>query len=669
MKDSISEKVKDLREKINYHNHKYYVLAESEISDYDFDMLLKELQLLEEAHPELITPNSPTQRVGSDITKKFNQVEHKTPMLSLSNTYSSEELIAFDKRVRGGLDESDKIEYVVELKIDGVSASIHYQDGLLHKAATRGDGKVGEEITNNIRTIRSIPLSVKEKSNFEVRGEVFMPTDGFNNFNAEREKRGEKLFANPRNSTAGTLKLQDPKLVAERPLDIFTYYILSNNLNLNSQVEGLNYLKELGFKINPNFQLCANITEVINYCNKWELERDKLPYEIDGVVIKVNSFEQQRQLGSIAKSPRWATSFKFKAKQVITRLNKVTWQVGRTGAVTPVAELEPIELAGSVISRATLHNYDEIQRKDIREGDFVKIEKGGDVIPKIVGVDFSKRGNDSKALAILEECPVCKSKLQRLENEVALYCVNNLCPAQVKERIIHFASRGAMDIEGLGEAIINLFVDKGFLASFADIYSLSDRESELKQLDGFGEKSIDNLFVSIEQSKEQPFHKVLFALGIRYVGAGVARKLATTFGSMEKLKVATIDELEAADEIGPSISNSLIEYFSQNENLKLIEKLQSFGLKFEVDKSEVVNATLSGLTFVVTGSLTNMSRDEAKEKIISAGGKFSTSLSKKTNYLLAGEKAGSKLKKAEALSVKIISEEEFINLVKSKDDK
>jgi DNA ligase (NAD+) len=669
MKESISEKVKYLREKINYYNHKYYVLAESEISDYDFDMLLKELQLLEETHPELITPNSPTQRVGSDITKKFNQVEHKTPMLSLANTYSSEELIAFDKRVRGGLDESDKIEYVVELKIDGVSASIHYENGMLHKAATRGDGKVGEEITNNIRTIRSIPLSVKEKSSFEVRGEVFMPTDGFNKFNVEREKRGEKLFANPRNSTAGTLKLQDPKLVAERPLDIFTYYILSNNLNLTSQVEGLNYLKELGFKINPNFQLCSNITEVVNYCSKWELEREKLPYEIDGVVIKVNSFEQQRQLGSIAKSPRWATSFKFKAKQVITKLNKVTWQVGRTGAVTPVAELEPIELAGSVISRATLHNYDEIQRKDVREGDFVKIEKGGDVIPKIVGVDFSKRGNDSHALAILEECPVCKSKLQRLENEVALYCVNNLCPAQVKERIIHFASRGAMDIEGLGEAIINLFVDKGFLASFADIYSLLTKESELKQLDGFGEKSIDNLFGSIEKSKEQPFHKVLFALGIRYIGAGVARKLTTTFGSMEKLKRATVDELEAVDEIGPSISKSLIEYFSQNENLELLEKLQNFGLKFEIDKSEIIDATLSGLTFVVTGSLSNMSRDEAKEKIISAGGKFSTSLSKKTNYLLAGEKAGSKLKKAEALGVKIISEEEFINLVKSKDDK
>jgi DNA ligase (NAD+) len=665
MSIAISEKINSLREKINYYNHKYYVLAESEISDYDFDMLLKELQKLEAENPELISKDSPTQRVGSDITKKFNQIEHKTPMLSLSNTYSAEELIAFDKRVKGGLDENEKVEYVVELKIDGVSASIHYANGQLQKAATRGDGKVGEEITNNIRTIRSIPLLVKEKSDFEVRGEVFMPTDGFKKFNAEREQRGEKLFANPRNSTAGTLKLQDPKLVAERPLDIFTYYILSESINLQSQIDGLNYLKELGFKINPNFQLCLNIDEVINYCSRWEMEREGLPYEIDGVVIKVNSYEHQRQLGSIAKSPRWATSFKFKAKQVTTKLNKVTWQVGRTGAVTPVAELEPIELAGSVISRATLYNSDEIKRKDIREGDFVKIEKGGDVIPKVVGVDLLQRDKNSQPLVIPEECPACKSKLQRLENEVALYCINNICPAQIKGRLIHFASRTAMDIEGLGEAIINLFVDKGFINSFTDIYSLYQKESELKMLEGFGEKSIDNLFASIEASKEQPFHKVLFALGIRYVGAGVARKLTTAFNSIENLKVATVEELEAVDEIGPSISKSLTDYFTRKENVELIEKLQSFGLKFKSEENENRNQTLKGLTFVVTGSLSNLSRDEAKEKIISAGGKFSTSLSKKTNYLLAGEKAGSKLKKAEELGVEIISEDEFINLLET----
>ncbi len=663
MTDSITEEIESLRDKINYHNQRYYVIAEPEISDYEFDSLLKELLHLEEKNPNLVTKDSPTQRVGSDITKKANQIEHKTPMLSLSNTYNEDELFAFDKRVKGGLSEDEHVEYVVELKIDGVSASIHYQNGFLLKAATRGDGSVGEEITNNIRTIRSIPLKVKEQSDFEVRGEVFMPIDGFNKFNAERESRGEKLFANPRNSTAGTLKLQDPKLVDERPLDIFTYYLLGDNLKINSQVEGLSFLKQLGFKINSNYQLCKNIEEVIKYCHVWEKKRDNLPYEIDGIVIKVNSFEQQKTLGSIAKSPRWATSFKFKAKQVITKLNKITWQVGRTGAVTPVAELEPIELAGSVISRATLHNYDEIERKDIRENDYVKIEKGGDVIPKVVEVDLTKRESESQPLAIPTECPICKSELQKKESEVALYCVNDLCSAQVKGRLIHFASRVAMDIEGLGEAIVNHFVDKGFLSSFPDIYSLSGKEDELKSLDRFGEKSIDNLFASIEKSKGQPFHKVLFSLGIRYVGAGVARKLADAFGTIEELKLATIEELEAVDEIGPSISKSLTEYFTQNENLMLIEKLQKSGLSFESDEIEGGNSKLEGLTFVVTGSL-SMSRDEAKERIIVSGGRFSSSLSKKTDYLLAGDKAGSKIKKAETLGVKIISEDEFNNLLK-----
>lgn len=660
----IAEKIESLQEKINYHNQRYYVLAKPEISDYEFDILLKELLRLEKEHPEFVTKDSPTQRVGSDITKKANQIEHKTPMLSLSNTYNEEELFAFDKRVKSGLGEDEHVNYVVELKIDGVSASIQYQNGLLVKAATRGDGKVGEEITNNIKTIRSIPLKVKEHSNFEVRGEVFMPIDGFNKFNADREKRGEKVFANPRNSTAGTLKLHDPKLVDERPLDIFTYYLLGDNLKIKSQAESLDFLKQLGFKINSNYQLCKNIEEVVNYCREWENKRDNLPYEIDGIVIKINFFEQQKILGSIAKSPRWATSFKFKAKQVTTKLNKVTWQVGRTGAVTPVAELESIELAGSVISRATLHNYDEIERKDIRENDYVKIEKGGDVIPKVVEVDLLQREDDSQQLTIPTECPICKSELQRAESEVALYCVNNACPAQVKGRIIHFASRGAMDIEGLGEAIVNLFVDKGFLNLFSDIYTLSEKENELKALDRFGEKSIENLLASIEKSKEQPFHKVLFALGIRYVGTGVARKLTNAFKTIEKLKSSTIEDLEAVDEIGPSISKSLTEYFSQSNNLQLIEKLHNSGLSFKSDKKEIGNSKLEGLTFVVTGSL-SMSRDEAKEKILFSGGRFSSSLSKKTEYLLAGEKAGSKIKKAETLGVKIISEDEFNNLLSS----
>ena len=664
MSNSVKEKIERLRAEINKHNHKYYVLAEPEISDFDYDMLMKELQSLEEQFPEFISKDSPTQRVGSDITKKFNQILHKTPMLSLANTYSEEELFDFDKRVKNGLKQSEEITYIVELKIDGVSASIHYEDGFLEKAATRGDGKVGEEITNNIKTIRSVPLKVSEEKSFEVRGEVFMPIEGFNKLNNEREKNGEKLFANPRNSTAGTLKLQNPKEVAARPLDIFTYYILSDELNLSSQEESLLYLKRLGFKINPNFRKCQNIDEVVLYCREWEKKRDNLPYEIDGVVIKVNSFEQQRRLGTIAKSPRWATSFKFKAKQAITKLKKITWQVGRTGAITPVAELNPVELAGSTISRATLHNFDEILRKDIRENDFVIIEKGGDVIPKVVAVDLKKRDKNSTPVNLLNYCPVCGEKLSRPEGEVALYCTNLKCPAQVKGRLIHFASRGAMDIEGLGESIINLFVDKKFLNTFDDIYRLSEKENELKELEGFGEKSIDNLFLAIEKSKAQPFYRVLFALGIRYVGAGVARKLVDAFGSIENLMEATIEELEAVDEIGPSISNSLVEYFSNNSNIELIEKLKAHGLKFRAEQTKT-SSKLKDLTFVLTGSLSRFSRDEAKEKIIELGGKFSTSLSKKTSYLVAGEKSGSKVSKAEKLGVKIINESEFINLIEN----
>ncbi len=663
MNNSVSEKIEYLRKKINHHNHKYYVLSESEISDYDYDMLIKELLELEKLHPELITKDSPTQRVGSDLTKNINQIKHKTPMLSLSNTYSEEELRAFDQRVKGGLETEEEIEYVVELKIDGVSASIHYKNGVLYQAATRGDGNVGEEITQNIRTINSIPLSVNEAKPFEVRGEVFMPIEEFKKMNRERETNGDKIFANPRNSTAGTLKLLDPHEVAKRPLDIFTYYILSDKLDIKSQMEGLEYLKRLGFKTNPEYQLCKNIEEVISYCRNWENERDNLPYEIDGVVIKVNFIKQQQQLGSIAKSPRWATSFKFKAKQVITKLKKVTWQIGRTGAVTPVAELEPVLLSGSTISRATLHNYDEIQRKDIREGDFVKLEKGGDVIPKIVSVDLTQRLVDSIVLPIPKECPSCKQELIKSESEVALYCVNVNCPAQIKGKLNHFASRTAMDIEGLGEAIVNLFVDKGYLKSFVDIYNLPEYEEELKSLEGFGAKSIDNLFASINKSKEQPFHKVLFALGIRYVGAGVARKLATAFKTINNIRTATIESLEAVDEIGPSISNSIIQYFANIENVKLVDELKEKGLKFEEEISESNNQNLLGLSFVLTGSLEKLTRDEAKEKIILAGGKFVTSLSKKTNYLVAGENAGSKLEKAKKLGVKIISENDLNELL------
>ncbi|VAX25443.1 DNA ligase (NAD(+)) [hydrothermal vent metagenome] len=663
MSESITERINELREQLRTHNYKYYVLAEPSISDYEYDKLLNELIGLENEHPELITPDSPSQRVGSDLTKEFQPFQHKYQMLSLANTYSEDELLAFDKRVKNGLNTDEDIEYVAELKIDGVSISIHYRYGILYKAATRGDGRVGEDITNNIKTIRSIPLKVNTDLTFEVRGEVFMPLDGFDRMNEERALSGEKLFANPRNATAGSIKLQDPKIVATRPLDIFTYYFLSEERKLKSQSEGLELLKKLGFKINPNYSVCSNISEVIEFCEKWDQKRAELPYETDGIVVKVNSTEHQKALGSTAKSPKWAVAYKFSAKQAVTKLKKITWQVGRTGIITPVAELEPIFLAGSTISRATLHNIDEIKRKDIREGDFVMIEKGGDVIPKIVSVDLSMRETDSVAVEIPTECPVCHSKLVKPENEVAIYCENSKCSAQIKGRIIHFASKGAMDIEGLGEAIIDQFVDLGYLNSYADIYSLFDYESELKSLEGFGEKSIEKLFTSIENSKTQPFHRVLFALGIRFVGSGVARKLADGFGSIDKLMSSTSEELEKLDEIGTRISDSVIRFLHDPVNLDMINRLKEAGLKFETEKVPQFEQKLSGNTFVLTGTLEKMTRKEAEEKIISLGGKPTSSVSKKTSYVVVGENPGSKLEKAEKLGVKILTEDDFIKLI------
>jgi len=663
MSKSVFEKINEIREQLRLHNYKYYVLTEPSINDSEYDRLLNELIQLENKHPELITPDSPSQRVGSDLTKTFSEFQHNSPMLSLANTYNEDELLAFDKRVKNGLSISDDVEYVAELKIDGVSISIHFVNGVLHNGATRGDGKVGENITNNIKTIRSIPLRVETELSFEIRGEVFMPLSSFARMNEERALSGEKLFANPRNATAGSLKLQDPKVVATRPLDIFTYYILSEELKINSQSEGLAQLIEFGFKTNPNFSVCANINEVIDFCREWDKKREDLPYETDGIVIKVNSAEYQEILGSTAKSPKWAVAFKFSAKQTVTKLNKITWQVGRTGIITPVAELEPILLAGSTISRATLHNVDEIKRKDIREGDFVKIEKGGDVIPKIVGVDLSKREADSETVNIPTECPVCHSKLVNPEDEVAIYCENSKCSAQIKGRITHFAFKGAMDIDGLGEAIIDQFVDLDYLNSYADIYSLSNYEVELKTLDGFGEKSVEKLFSSIEDSKNQPFHRVLFALGIRFVGAGVARKLADGFGSIDELINSTADKLEELDEIGPRISNSVIRFFDDPINLDLINRLKTAGLQFKTEESSRVNQKLNGNTFVLTGTLVKMTRKDAEEEIISLGGKSTSSISKNTSYLIVGENPGSKFEKAKNLGVKILTEEEFIKLI------
>ena len=670
MSSSIEKKITELREQILKHDYNYYVLAEPVISDENYDKLFKELEKLETENPHLITPDSPTQRVGKDLTKEFNPVKHKIPMLSLANSYDEQDLFDFDRRVKESLPEAEKVEYVVELKIDGASISINYADGLLKTAATRGDGTVGEEVTNNIKTIRSVPLKIdlsKEKKyklkNFEVRGEVYMRISDFEKLNKEREANSEKLFANPRNSAAGTLKLQDPKIVSARKLNVFLYSLISVDEEFESQEENLKLLSKLGFTVNPHYKVCKSIDEVLKVCNKFEEIRDTLEYEIDGAVIKVNSMRQQKLLGSIAKSPRWAVAYKFKAKQAFTKLNEITWQVGRTGAITPVAELDPVKLAGSTISRATLHNFDEIQRKDIRVGDTVVIEKGGDVIPKIVSVVLGERSKKSQPTLPPEKCPVCNSKLFKPEDEVAFYCENPECSAQIKGRLIHFASRGAMDIEGLGDALIDIFVDKGFITHFSDIYKLKDKREELVQIERLGEKSIDNLLKSIEKSKSQPFAKVLYAIGIRYVGAGAAQKITDHFNSIDDIIAASEEEISGIYEIGPSISKSIKQFFSDKKNVKLIEELRKSGLTFVSEKKEIVQSALTGKTFVLTGTLSSLSRDDAGARIIALGGKVTSSVSKNTDFVIAGEKAGSKLSKAESLGVKVLDENAFLKML------
>jgi DNA ligase (NAD+) len=661
------DRIEHLREQIREHEYKYFILAEPSISDYEYDLLVSELERLEKENPELITPDSPTQRVGKDLTKEFKSIQHKVPMLSLSNTYSEDELLEFDRRVREGLPENEKIEYVVEYKIDGASVSLNYTDGILKTAATRGDGIVGEEITANVKTIKSIPLKINIPKNFhyrlrniEVRGEIFMKISDFINLNNQRAGQGEKLFANPRNSSAGTLKIQDPKIVAKRPLNIFTYFLISVEEEFKSQSENLEILKMLGFNVNPAYRVCKNIQDVIQVCKEFETQRNSLEYEIDGAVIKVNSIRHQKILGSIAKSPRWAVAFKFKAKQAFTLINNITWQVGRTGAITPVAELEPVHLAGSTISRATLHNYDEIVRKDIRVGDKVVIEKGGDVIPKVVAVVLSERKGKITPVTPPEYCPVCKSNVIKPENEVAIYCDNSECPAQIKGRLEHFASRGAMDIEGLGEALVDLFVEKKFLKTYADIFHLKQKRENLISIERLGEKSVDNLLKAIEESKKQPFEKVLFALGIRYVGAGAAKKLASHFLTIDNLSNASEEEITSVPEIGPSIAKSVVQFFSNKGNEHIIELLKEAGINFQTAKKKIENNFFTNNTFVLTGTLQKFSREEAADKISALGGKVTSSVSSKTNYVIAGENAGSKLTKAKSIGVAVLTEEEFL---------
>ena len=666
MDKHVVDRIDELRKLINDADYKYYVLAEPDISDFEYDKLMKELGELEKQYPLLLTKDSPTQRVSGEPTKRFNVVEHKIPMLSLSNSYNFDELIEFDTRVKNTVGK-DSIEYVCELKIDGLAVSLIYENGYFAKGATRGDGTKGDDVTANLKTIKSIPLKVFHKSlkNFEVRGEIFIKKDDFLKINEEQELKGEKLFANPRNTAAGTLKLKDSRTVARRPLNLFSYYFSSDDFAPEEHFKNLEILKQLRFPVNSYAKKVKSIVEVKKYCEKINELRDNLPYEIDGVVVKVNNIHEQDILGSVAKSPRWAIAYKFKAKEKVTRIVSITLQVGRTGTITPVAELEPVFLAGSTISRATLHNFDELERKDIREKDYVKIEKGGDVIPKVTEVIPEKREKGSRKFPVPEKCPVCSTKLVKSEEEVYIYCPNYFCPAQVQGRIEHFVHRDAMDVEGLGGSIIAVFLENGLIKDFSDIYELKNKRKEIISLERFGEKSVDNILLAIEKSKEKPFEKVLFALGIKQVGERTAKLLAKHFRSIENLSEASVDEIDDIYEIGPSIAQSVVDFFKDDKNIKLLNKLKKAGLKFESENTGTLKTKeeFLGKVFVLTGTLQKFTRSQASEIIENFGGRTSGSVSKKTDYVLAGAEAGSKLDKAKKLGVKILTEEDFEKMI------
>ena len=656
MTQDIAQRIAALSAELSEHFHRYHVLAAPTISDRELDRLLEELQALEAAHPALKRPDSPTQRVGGAPTSDFPTVRHAQPMLSLDNSYSRQDVLDFDRRVRQSLPD-EAVEYIFELKIDGVALSLMYQDSLLVRAVTRGDGIQGDEITANARTIPTIPLRLRQPGvDCEIRGEVYMESSDFAALNAQRSAADEPLFANPRNSTAGSLKLQDPNLVAQRNLRFFAYWIRAAGGGQTRHSECLNTLRDWGL-MTPEHEPCASLEDVFALYDRYAAERATLPYEIDGVVIKVDSLSQQERLGYTAKSPRSAMAYKFPAYQARTRLLDIRLQVGRTGAVTPVAILEPVPLAGSTIARASLHNADDIRRKDIRIGDTVLIEKGGDVIPKVVEVDPNERPEGLVAYSFPEQCPSCKGALTRDAEEAVTRCDNLACPAQLRRGLEHFASRNAMDIEGLGPAVVEQLVEKGLVKDLGDLYELDVKA--LSDLERMGEKSARNLLDSLERSKEQPFDRVLFALGIRHVGATVARTVARAFRSLDALCQASVEELETTQEIGPTIARSL--YASLPALKPVIDKLRQAGLQFEMEAEEAAPAShFSGKTVVITGTLSSYSRDEAAALVERLGGKTTSSVSKKTDLLIAGEKAGSKLKKAQALNVEVLDEGAFI---------
>lgn len=655
-----------MREQLNLHNYNYYVLDKPVISDFEFDAMLKELQELEAKHPEYFDPNSPTVRVGGAVTKNFETIVHEYRMYSLDNSYSKEDIEDWEKRVQKLLGTND-VQFTCELKYDGASISIRYENGVLVRGLTRGDGFQGDDVTTNIKTIRSVPLTLKGDfpEKFDIRGEIILPFDGFNKMNRERIEAGEEPYMNPRNTASGSLKLQDSAEVAKRPLDCLLYNITGQNTGIKTQWEALQKAREWGFKVPNEAKLCKTTQEVMQFIDFWSTQRHQLPYETDGVVIKVNSIEQQDELGYTAKSPRWAIAYKYKAEQVSTRLESISYQVGRTGAITPVANLKPVLLAGTIVKRASLHNADQIDKLDIRVGDEVFVEKGGEIIPKIIAVDLLKRPLGLEPTIYITHCPECGTPLVRKEGEAQHYCPNqNGCPPQITGRIQHFISRKAMDIEGLGSETVELLHKEGLIKNYADLYELT--KEQVVPLERMAEKSAENLINGIEKSKKIPFERVLFALGIRFVGETVAKKLAKEYKTIDTLANATLLDLTMVDEIGGKIAESVTEFFKNPENLKIVERLKSYGLQLSLSEGQLQNQTslLKGQTFVVSGVFANISRDELKELIENNGGKVASSISAKTNFVVAGDNMGpSKKEKAESLGVPIISEAAFLKMV------
>ena len=659
------ERIDQLREELHTHNYNYYVLNAPVITDQEFDHLMRELQDLEAKHPEHFDPNSPSVRVGSDLNKNFKQVEHKYPMLSLGNTYSQAEVTEFYDRVSKSLNED--FEICCEMKFDGTSISLTYEHGKLVQAVTRGDGVRGDDVTDNVKTIRTIPLILHGDypDSFEMRGEILMPWDVFEELNRERELREEPLFANPRNAASGTLQSQNSAVVASRKLDAYLYYMLGENLPHDGHYENLMEAEKWGFKISHITKKMHSLQEIFDFINYWDVERKNLPVATDGIVLKVNSLRQQRNLGYTAKSPRWAIAYKFQAERALTRLNKVTYQVGRTGAVTPVANLDPVQLSGTTVRRASLHNADIIASLDLHIGDMVYVEKGGEIIPKITGVDIDSRSADAEKVEFITHCPECGSKLIRYEDEAAFYCPNETgCPPQIKGKIEHFICRRAMNIEGLGPETVDQFYQEGLIHNVADLYSLS--ADDICRLDRMGEKSADNIIQGIARSKEVPYERVLFALGIRFVGETVAKKVSKAFRSIDALAAANLDALIHVDEIGLKIAQSIISYFADEKNRELVERLRSAGLKLEADVEDLSEHTdiLQGKSIVISGVFSRHSRDEYKELIEKHGGKNVGSISKKTSFILAGDNMGpSKLEKARSLGIAIIDENEFLSMI------